>query len=758
MRRAAVHAKIQGILGTSKHQPHLAALVNRDDPEQIDFMFGTAPLLSYRRDDLPTRNALIGMLCSAGVRLADVARVFGVDPRQARRYADKFETEGLAGLAAAAPGRPSKVTPEVEAFVRAEFRELFTHRRRDFREPLRQRVRREFGVSLGYERLRQITKAVRDELGAAEAQPASSIAAAADRKQGSRPTEDAGEPCGMSEVSAERLRKGFYTRYAGGLLLNVFLHKLLRGTARGVEAKSRRVFAAFSSMVMHMVGFGCVNLERAKTLVQREFGVLVGLDSSPTLKTLRRWLAALAACIDSGQVHVVLAKNYIKHMVEEKCTFYIDGHFGAYTGSAPLLLGYYPQGHCTVPGRTHYMVCDRQGLPVFFELEDESDDLRQAIPRLVRQTKKAAGGKEKLTFVFDRGGYSRHLFASFDEELAAFYIAWEKHDKTDYSVHDIEWHEFQVESQGNHEHKPKLKRLWVGDCPRGVQVGAWGPRSPIRHHRKMLLRSEQTDRDGAVKGHRTAPFLSNDPDSSNETLARKLLDRWHEENEFKALRHGGGLDEITSYLTVAYKDLEEHDPESFARVSQREIDNPRRKKLDAACRKLARRLKTLQDSLTRRVKEGRSSGHRRVREVHKKLERTQAELERSQARRRAEPVRINQLQYLLEEEYERPDFSRKLLVDLLKVCARNAGREAEAAVKKYYLNRRDHVTLVRRMVHAGGWVKLDANGVLRVRLERLNTEAEDEVFEQLLADINACRPRTFGPHSHRLSFQLIGKS
>ena len=151
-------------------------------------------------------------------------------------------------------------------------------------------------------------------------------------------------------------------------------------------------------------------------------------------------------------------------MVKEKSTFYIDGHFGAYTGGARLLSGYYPQGHCTVAGRTHYMVCDRQGVPVFFELEDESDDLRQVIPRLVRHTGKAAGGKGKgkgkLTFVFDRGGYSRDLFASFDEELAAFYIAWEKHDKTDYSVHDIEWHEFQVELQGNHEHKPKLKRLW----------------------------------------------------------------------------------------------------------------------------------------------------------------------------------------------------------------------------------------------------------------------------------------------------------
>jgi len=337
MRPTALHAAIQGVLGASKRQPHLATLVNREDPEQVDFMFGAACLLSYRRADLPTRNALIGMLCSAGVRLADVARVFGVDPRQARRYAKKFEREGLAGLAGGEPGRPAKVTPEVEAFVRAEFRELFAQRRRGFREVLRERVRREFGVSLGNERLRQITKGVRDEFRAAEAPPAGPTAGAAEGNQILGSTEAGRDD--MGEVSAERLRKGFYTRYAGGLLLNVFLHKLLRGTAGVVAAKSRRVFAAFASTVMQMVGFGCVNLERAKGLVRREFGVLVGLDSSPTLKTLRRWLAALAACIESGKVHVALAKNYIKHLVREKSTFYIDGHFGAYTGSALFVCG-----------------------------------------------------------------------------------------------------------------------------------------------------------------------------------------------------------------------------------------------------------------------------------------------------------------------------------------------------------------------------------------------------------------------------------
>ena len=97
-------------------------------------------------------------------------------------------------------------------------------------------------------------------------------------------------------------------------------------------------------------------------------------------------------------------------------------------------------------------------------------------------------------------------------------------------------------------------------------------------------------------------------------------------------------------------------------------------------------------------------------------------------------------------------------MDLLNVCARNARREAEGVIKKYYLNRRDHVTLLGRMLNAGGWVKLDGSGMLRVRLERLNTAAEDEVFAQFLAHINARNPRTVGPDPHPIRFELNRRS
>ena len=759
--------QIQCVLGASKRYPHLATLEDPQSPGWVQFMFGSECLASYRREDLGTRNGLAAMLVSAGVRQADVARVLGVDARQVRRYVRTFEAEGLGAVAAGVPGRPRKVTGDVEGFVRAEFREVFPRRRRGFRAVLVERVEREFGVRLGLERLRQITAPVRAELEAAEAAAAAESGAAEATALvvaqegslgvaggGSGWAGDVEEGCGG--LSEEGLRRGFTTRYAGGLLLNVFFAGLLAGVAETVGSGARQLFEVFAGMLMAMVGFGATNLERAKTLVRREFGVLVELEASPTLVTLRRWLAALAEVVEAGRVQAALTRNYLDQIVGEARTFYMDGHFGAYTGEAPLLLGYHPQAHWMVPGHTHYFVCDRRGTPLFFDLDDESDDLRQVIPRHVRRVRALVGGEETLTFVFDRGGYAHELFASFDEELDAYYVAWEKHDRTDYGARsDLAWEPFDVELQGNHEHTPKTKHLWVAPCPREVAVGAWGAKSPLRDHRKLLLRSELVGRGRVVRGHRIAPFLTNDRGSPAIAVARKLVGRWPQENEFKTLRHGYEIDGITSYLTVPYADAAQTDPEAFARVAAREIANPRRKKLDAARRTLARRLETLEKRLARLAsKEKRSAGHSRLVAVKAELARLRADLEAIEARRQAEPQRINQLRYLVEEGYERPDFSRKLLVDLLKVAARNARLQAEDLLRRHYLNRRDPAALLRRMLQAGGRVRLGARGVLQVRLEPLNTAAENAVFERFIADINARGPRTSGPGSYPIHFSL----
>ena len=261
------------------------------------------------------------------------------------------------------------------------------------------------------------------------------------------------------------------------------------------------------------------------------------------------------------------------------------------------------------------------------------------------------------------------------------------------------------------------------------------------------------------RGYQIAPLLCNDWESSNEELARRLVGRCLQENGIKTLTTEHGIDEITSYLTVPYGEpLAKAEPAHFATVSQRVIDNPRRKKLDAECCKLRKRFKTLAERRSRVRKQGRSRGHVRVRKVEEEWQATQAALAEAEVKRAHEPKEINQLRYLVEEGYERPCFSRKLFLGLLKICACNARAQAAEVLKQYYANRRDHLTLLRRMLHASGQVRLDAKGGLQVRLERLNTDAENRVFADFLADLNGRNPRTLGPRNHPMHLALRNQS
>jgi len=88
-----------------------------------------------------------------------------------------------------------------------------------------------------------------------------------------------------------RLEAGFYSRYAGGLLLNVFAAKLTEGVFDG----QRAAYKSLCLMVMEMVQFDVVNVERVKRLYRGEFGLLVGRSESPTLMTMRRHLSEAAA-------------------------------------------------------------------------------------------------------------------------------------------------------------------------------------------------------------------------------------------------------------------------------------------------------------------------------------------------------------------------------------------------------------------------------------------------------------------------------
>ena len=109
-------------------------------------------------------------------------------------------------------------------------------------------------------------------------------------------------------------------------------------------------------------------------------------------------------------------------------------------------------------------------------------------------------------------------------------------------------------------------------------------------------------------------------------------------------------------------------------IAARRFDNPQRRRLHDRCRAIERELGRIGDQIER-VRRG-----EQLRQDRSKLrlpndERLQR-LHQLQAARLLLPGQINRLDYLTENGYERLDFSKKWVLDILRGAAHNARRQA----------------------------------------------------------------------------------
>lgn len=217
----------QGVLGTHKGNELLWTAPSKEDPHVRDVYFGFAHFASYREDDLKARNILVGLMGATSIRRQTIGEAFGVNRCLVVRYTKEMQQGGADVLVRDGRGRKPKVTPEIEAFVRREFRKLYAKQRKNFVGKLITKVEKKFDVTLSSELVRQITKPVRDTMKKGDSEK--------------KKPRSLGVPCKPSLPAAgadfgkdgqalvPRLEEGFHSRYAGGLLLNAFIAAITEG-------------------------------------------------------------------------------------------------------------------------------------------------------------------------------------------------------------------------------------------------------------------------------------------------------------------------------------------------------------------------------------------------------------------------------------------------------------------------------------------------------------------------------------------------
>ena len=108
------------------------------------------------------------------------------------------------------------------------------------------------------------------------------------------------------------------------------------------------------------------SVEAIKHLGRADLGALAGIRIAPELATLRARLAAVADGCDPVVVQAALTRALIATAAPAEQVFFIDDHFVAYSGAAPVAKGWNTKRRHAQPGRDDTYICDLAGRALCF--------------------------------------------------------------------------------------------------------------------------------------------------------------------------------------------------------------------------------------------------------------------------------------------------------------------------------------------------------------------------------------------------------
>jgi len=738
---------MQGILGTQKGNEIISTIENINDPDVLDVYFGMTHFTSLKKDDKEAKKILVGLFGNASVRKVAISEAFSINPSLVTRYSKNMAQNGLSSLLEDGRGRPGKITEDITVFVKECYVKLKKDKVKSIRPLIAKKVKERFGTQISKELIRQITIPVRDK----------DLSQTKLEKNSTKPQAIKDNTNG--EKLKARLKKGFYSRYGAGLVLNVFISRLTEtALEKYKDLKQAYDLKSFMIMIIQMVQFNIINIERVKRIAKSQFGILMGVNKSPGLKTARRKLSSAIKTLDTEKISTRLAKNYLSNLSCGTDIFYIDDHLDTYSGKVKVLTGFSHIYDRMMEGTQHTFVHDRWGNPICFLLRDNFNNFKELLPVMVKKIKSVYKTKAKLTFVFDRAGYDKKLFSAFGRSLRSYYIVWSKADRIDYSKEDLKFSEATIKFKRNTKDKPREVTLGIAEIPRTKKD----------RMRKIVLRRKTKRRIAKYKDYMYSSLITNDMDRPAKEVVEAIIYRWREECDFKIEVGQFGIDQITSYSMEDYKkDIFSSDDLLPPDLRQdKMMANPMLRPLRYRKGKIKRGIAKIDEKIGRWTFAQTKKRDRTIAQVVElkrnrtslaKRENLAEQLKEVETKMASLPRYINRLDYLIYGKFKTFNFSKKLIVDTLKVCARNARKMALEVLDHHYHNYRDQLDFLRRIIENGGYIKLNGRNIVTVEIVPFNTKAENAVLASFLKEINLMKPKMFGDNPYPIKFK-VGKA
>lgn len=720
---------LQPVLGTDKRNPIFSVCRQAETPPSLHVYYG-AELLEVVPEDRhhPAFKLLVARLYNAGVKGLALQRTFRVDRKTMQRWGQALQSGDAQQLVRALAGRGGhrKLTPEIRSFVRVRFLEIYPQRRAGYSQRLRQEIERVFGVRLSGECLRPLLKGLRAELrrewneptGQTQSQSRERVGVGVPEPPTPATVEVPPEPVSVAPALASPplgIRKespvlslpapasgrvGF-CHHLGVLLFSA----VLLGVEKELVASGWLLKQWLATLLL-----GAVNIEQTKLLDFEDLRRLLGR----TLRSLfpqRSQLSELAAGTTASQL---LSFNAQLVGAAQTRDFYFDPHTKHYTGMQNVLKGWCARIRWADKVLHSDFFHTAAGQPVYLECADNYQDMRERFAALLPRFRQVLGlaPDAVVTCVMDRGIFSHEVFAKTLEAPDHHLITWEKNFRPGPWDPEKCSGQYVLERTRNHAQDKRLYHFEYIE-----QDWAKNPKM-----RQLIVRATNPQQRTVQVG-----VLTDDRQRVAAEIIYLMFNRWTQENDFKHLDEHWGINQITSYASVAYERLKDQ-------VEQKQIKSGEYKALEQKTAQLKRQLSKL---LLSQHQHPRPSARRtdRITALSKELTQTQQD----QAKTDKEVSRLN---VLIDQRMVRLDTRNKRLLDSLKLIARNAFYQALQPFKLAYNNYRDDHEIFRNLTQADGVLTESADQVEAYLLPTVNyPPALEKIVSGLLTEINRTHPK-----------------
>ena len=299
-------------------------------------------------------------------------------------------------------------------------------------------------------------------------------------------------------------------------------------------------FYGLRTTVLSLVLMALLRIKRPESLKEyspENLGQLLGLDRIAEVKTMRRKLTLLAGQGQGRALMNELAALRIRQDEDRLAFLYLDGHIREYSGQEALAKAKKAQRAVATTAATDTWLHDADGAPLLVVTSEMNAGLTQVLEAIVTDAKEWLSVGQRLTVLFDRGGWSVKLFARLQAQGVAL-ITYRKGKRQALARAHFSAH--QVLEDGTE------KSYWLYDQPR-VRVGR------LRAHRQKRRAAGEPEylwlRQITVlrEDGRQTVIVTSRTDLTAVAVVQRLFRRWRQENYFKYMAEEFALDALVEY-------------------------------------------------------------------------------------------------------------------------------------------------------------------------------------------------------------------